>query len=172
MSNDELGPRWNPEPEELAPGHLRYWLRSKRFGVAASPYGGWSVVDAEGHATRRLLGAGHEIGERRDQRGRQVVDAEEPHVLEALDRVALAGAAQSRDDDERDRTAHAQAASSTGRRWAARVSRRGASRRRSLARRTWWARLAIASSTAAARSPAVAVLAKTRRLAVSVRRTV
>ena len=51
MSSEELGPRWNPEPEELAPGRPRYWLRSKRFGVAASPYGGWSVVDAEGCET-------------------------------------------------------------------------------------------------------------------------
>ena len=41
-----------------------------------------------------------EVGERRDQRGGQVVDAEEAHVLEALDGVALPRPAQPGDDDE------------------------------------------------------------------------
>src|SRR2546422_672966 len=66
-------------------------------------------VHAEGHPVDRALGAGHQVGEGRDQRGGQVVDAEEAHVLEALDRVALAGAAEAGDDDEGDRLSHAQA---------------------------------------------------------------
>ena len=37
-----------------------------------------------------------------DQRGGQVVHAVVPHVLEALDRPALSGAGQTRDDDEAD----------------------------------------------------------------------
>src|SRR5438067_1076846 len=63
-------------------------------------------VDAEGHAVALVARSGDEIGEGRHERGRQVVDTEEPHVLEALDRVRLAGSTQARDDHEGDRLRH------------------------------------------------------------------
>jgi hypothetical protein len=47
----ELGPDWEPEPEEYAPGLKRYWLRSRRFGVAQNEEDAWTVIDAEGNAT-------------------------------------------------------------------------------------------------------------------------
>ena len=56
-------------------------------------------VDAEGHAVALVARSGDEIGEGRHERGRQVVDTEEPHVLEALDRVALPRPAEPGDDD-------------------------------------------------------------------------
>ena len=46
-----------------------------------------------------------QLGERRDQGRRQVVDAEVADILEALDREALAGAAEPGDDDVGDRPA-------------------------------------------------------------------
>jgi hypothetical protein len=91
-------------------------------------------VDAERDTVDLLLGAGDEVGEDRDQRRRQIVDAVEPHVLEALDRIALAGAADAGDDDERDRLGHAHATGTT----AATARRRRRARRsspRSLASR-------------------------------------
>src|SRR5262249_32919532 len=60
-------------------------------------------VDAERHPVDGLLGARDEIGERGHERGRQIVDTEESHVLEALDGEALARAAHPGDDDERQR---------------------------------------------------------------------
>src|SRR5213082_1885675 len=63
-------------------------------------------VDAEGHAVALVARSGDEIGEGRHERGRQVVDTEEPHVFEALDRVRLAGSTQARDDHEGDRLRH------------------------------------------------------------------
>jgi hypothetical protein len=60
-------------------------------------------VDAEGDAPDRLHRARRQVGEGRDQRRRQVVDAVEPHVLEALDGVALPGAAHAGDHDEVER---------------------------------------------------------------------
>src|SRR5262249_23833079 len=63
-------------------------------------------IDAECHPMDRLLGAHDQVGERRDQGRGEVVDAEESHVLEALDRVALAGAAEAGDDHEGQRPGH------------------------------------------------------------------
>ena len=63
-------------------------------------------VDAQGHPVGGLDGAGHQVGEGRQQRGGQVVHAEVAHVLEALDRKALAGPAHPRDHDEGDRLGH------------------------------------------------------------------
>jgi hypothetical protein len=51
MQTIELGPAWQQQPEETAPGQQRYWLRSRRYGVEYSEDGGWCVVDAEGRAT-------------------------------------------------------------------------------------------------------------------------
>src|SRR6266545_770028 len=65
-------------------------------------------VDAQGHPVGTLLRAHHQVGEGRDQGGGQVVDAEEPHVLEALDGEALPGAGDPGDHDERDGARHAQ----------------------------------------------------------------
>src|SRR2546426_3886501 len=48
----------------------------------------------------RLPRPGGEIGEGRDERRGQIVDAEKAHVLETLDRVALAGTAEPGDEDE------------------------------------------------------------------------
>ena len=59
-------------------------------------------VDAEGHPRARLGRARHQVGEGGDQGGGQVVHAEEAHVLEALDGVALPGAAEAGDHHEGD----------------------------------------------------------------------
>ena len=63
-------------------------------------------VHAERHAIDGMRRAGDQVGEGGDERGGEVVHAEEPHVLEALDRVALAGAAHAGDDHEGDRAGH------------------------------------------------------------------
>lgn len=51
MSGTDLGPSWEPEPDTQTTGFLRYWLRSRRFGITQNDEGGWSVIDREGRET-------------------------------------------------------------------------------------------------------------------------
>jgi hypothetical protein len=51
MEARELGPKWEPAPELAEAGTERYWLRSRRFGVARNDQGAWSVVDRDGRET-------------------------------------------------------------------------------------------------------------------------
>jgi hypothetical protein len=51
METRDLGPKWEPAPEQTGAGLERYWLRSRRFGVARNEQGAWSVVDRAGRET-------------------------------------------------------------------------------------------------------------------------
>src|SRR5439155_27389 len=84
--------------EDLDPMAARFELvdRVEQMGEVLP----FSDIHAQGHAADRLPRPGGEIGEGRDERRGQIVDAEKAHVLETLDRVALAGTAEPGDEDE------------------------------------------------------------------------
>src|SRR3990172_9233436 len=63
-------------------------------------------IHAKGDPPDFAGGLGAERGEGRDERGRQVINAEVAHVLEALDGVALPRPAEAGDDDETRLLAH------------------------------------------------------------------
>ena len=68
----------------------------KRRDEAALPH-----VDDDRDLLDLAAGAQRQLGERGDERGRQVVDAEVAEILERADRLRLARARQSGEDDER-----------------------------------------------------------------------
>ena len=48
----KAAPRWEEQAEEYAPGLERYWLVSRRYGVARTEdLEGWCVVDEAGEPT-------------------------------------------------------------------------------------------------------------------------
>ena len=59
-------------------------------------------IHAEGDPGTGPGGSGDQIGKGRDEGGGEIVYAEETHVLEALDGVALASATEASDHDEGD----------------------------------------------------------------------
>ena len=82
-----IEPRHLPQPLED--------LRERRQEVALAH------VDDDGDLADVAAGAERQLRERRDQRRRQVVDAEVAEILERADRLRLAGARQAGEDDER-----------------------------------------------------------------------
>ena len=79
METRELGPKWEPAPEQTETGRERYWLKSRRFGVARNEEGAWSVVDKDGRETHGdliwELDAALALAERCDETERQAPTA-------------------------------------------------------------------------------------------------
>src|SRR5260370_100186 len=88
--------RTNSRTWGLLPGSLQPRQRgSQRIEELAA-----TDVDDERHPADAPLRLPDDLRKLRDQSGGEVVDAEEPHVLQCVDREGLARAAQPRDDEE------------------------------------------------------------------------